>query len=97
MEKFRCENKKESWVGHIRYVKNYGSHYEMYVESRSGLLITFGEISSGNFLCVPNFNVGCELAELRDRFWNKERLIPILGEIDGITVAEALYTVSHLI
>ena len=97
MEKFRCKNKRESWVGHIRYMKNHGSHYEMYVESRSSLMIIFGETSSGNFLCVPNFNVGCELAELRDLFWNKERLTSVLGEIDGITVAEALYTVSKLI
>jgi len=97
MEEFRCENKTESWVGYIKYIKNYGSHYEIYVESRSGLLIIFGETSSGNFLCIPNFNVGCELAGLSDRFWNQERLISILGEIDGITVTEALYTVSNLI
>ena len=97
MDKFKCKNKKESWAGHIRYIKNHGSHYEMYVESRSSLMIIFGETSSGNFLCVPNFNVGCELVELSDRFWNKERLTSVLGEIDGITVEEALYTVSKLI
>lgn len=97
MNVFQCENKKESWQGHIRYLKNYGSHYEMYVESRSVLIITFGKTSSGNFLCIPNINVGCELGALKDRFWNKERLISVLGKIDGITVEEALHTVSDLI
>lgn len=97
MEKFRCKTKKESWVGHISYLKNYGSHYEMYVESRSSLIVTFGETRSGNFLCIPNFNVGCELVHLRDRFWNKERLISLLGEVDGTTVEEALNVARGLI
>ncbi len=97
MEKFRCKNKRETWIGHIRYMKNHGSHYEMYIESRSSILIIFGKKSSGNFLCVPDFNVGCELVELRDRFWNKERITSILGEVDGTTVEEALYTIRNRI
>ncbi len=94
---FSCENKGELWCGQIKYIKNYGSHYEMRVEARSGITIIFGETISGNFLCVPAFNVGCELAYLKDKFWNSERLIYILGEVDGITVAEALSYVSDYI
>jgi len=97
IDEFRCKNEKESWTGHIKYLKNHGSHYEMCVESRSGLLVIFGKTSSGNFLCAPNYNVGCELVDLRNRFWNKDRLISILGEIDGITIAEALYVANDLI
>lgn len=97
MNRFECENEREKWIGEIKYIKNYGSHYEMYVEGRSGLLVIFGEQSSGNFLCIPNFNVGSELSHLTDRFWNTERLTPIIGEVDAITIAEALYEVNNLI
>lgn len=94
---FSCENDKEKWLGEIKYIKNYGSHYEMLIESRSSLLVQFGETSSGHFACIPDFEAGCALACLDDRFWNSERLIRVLGEIDGITVSEALYKASKLI
>jgi|LGVF01.2.fsa_nt_gb hypothetical protein len=61
MDKFRCKSKTDSWISHIRYLKYYGSHYEMYIESCSGLIVTFDETSSGIFLCVPIFNIDCEL------------------------------------
>ena len=94
---FICKNDTEQWRGEIKYIKNYGSHYEMCIESRSSLVVQFGETSAGNFLCVPAFGVGSELAGLSDRFWNSEHLIRVLGEIDGITVSEALYEVSKMI
>lgn len=94
---FPCRNEEELWYGVITYIENYGSHYEMHIESRSALTVIFGKTNVGNFLCIPAFNVGSELAELRDTFWNTERLISILGEVDGITVAEALYYISDTI
>lgn len=43
---------------------------------------------------MPDHAVGCHLSDLEDKFWNTEQLIPILGEVDGITVAQALYTLA---
>lgn len=97
MIEFKCKNDEEEWYGRIYNIDNYGNHYEMRVESRSGLQVIFGCSSGGNFICLPDFNVGCHLAHLRDRFWNQERLISIMGEVDGITIAEALYHVYGLI
>jgi len=97
MIEFKCENAKEKWYGRIEKIDKYGTHYEMRVESRSELQVIFGCSSGGNFICLPDFNLGCHLAHLKDRFWNQEKLVSILGEVDGITITEALYNVHDLI
>ena len=30
----------------------------------------FGSQINGHFLCIPNWNIGCELASYNDRYWN---------------------------
>lgn len=86
--------KTEVWKGDITTFKNYGSHYEIRIESRSGILVLFGKTSSGGFACMPDFGVGCYLTDLKDKFWNTEKLVEVLGKIDGITVASALYALA---
>lgn len=97
MIEFNCTNTSETWTGKINYLKDYGNHYEMRIESRSGIDVIFGCSSAGNFVCIPNFNVGCHLAHLKDKFWNQEKLTSILGEVDGITLTEALYNIYDLL
>jgi len=95
---FECVKKTgkrtESWKGYITDFKNYGSHYEIKIESRSGILVLFGKTSYGGFACIPDFGAGCHLTNLKDKFWNTEKLTKILGNIDGITVACALYELA---
>lgn len=95
--KFKCERnihgkstRKEHWDGEISSYENYGSHYELVINSRSRLVVLLGKTSCGNFACIPDFGVGCHLSHLDDIFYNTERLCKILGKIDGITVANAL-------
>ncbi len=97
MIEFNCNSDAETWTGKINYLKDYGNHYEMRIESRSGLHVIFGCSSNGNYICVPDFNVSCYLAHLKDRFWNQEKLTSLLGEVDGITLAEALFNAYDLI
>lgn len=82
--------RSERWAGRIKSLKKVGSNYEFMIESRSSIYVVFGQTSKGYFVCIPDFEVGCHLVDLRDSFWNKERLIHVLGKIDGITVATAL-------
>lgn len=91
---FECTDNDRKWTGKITYFKEYGTHYEIKIESRSGILVLYGKTSQGNFVCIPDFHVGCHLASPRDRFWNTEQLTRVLGNVDGITVANALYTLS---
>jgi len=98
---FECENKTnhqvERWKGKIIELKNHGNHYEMRIESRSGLLVIFGKSTQGGFACMPDFGVGCHLVDLKDVFWNTEKLTEVLGKVDGITVASALYSIADKI
>ena len=92
---FNCElkrkNELEKWQGRIKFIKDYGSHYEIFIESRSSIMLTFGKTSRGGFACAPDYNVGCHLVDLKDLFWNTEKLSNILGKVDGLTAARALY------
>lgn len=92
---FKCEMKVDddvqTWSGCIKRYVNYGSHYEIFIESRSSILILFGRSSSGGFACMPDFQAGCHLISLDDVFWNTEKLTAVLGKVDGITAATALY------
>ena len=90
----RIGRKLEKWNGIVTNLINYGSHYEMKIESRSGIVVTFGQTSQGGFACCPDFGAGCHLVDLKDKFWNTEKLCEVLGKVDGTTVAEALYTLA---
>lgn len=98
---FICVNKTgrrtERWSGKIVIFKNHGTHYELWVESRSSILVIFGKTTQGWFACMPDFGAGCHLVNFSDKFWNTEKLTKVLGKVDGITVASALLAISdHL-
>ena len=44
---------------------------------------------------MPDLGAGCHLADLKDKFWNTEKLTKVLGNVDGITVASALYVLAN--
>lgn len=92
--RMKLKNRTETWNGKITNIIAYGKHYELNINSRSGFSIIIGESSTGNFACIPSFEAGCELANLKDIFWNTERLTAVLGKVDGITVAYALNAVA---
>ncbi|MBK5201615.1 MAG: hypothetical protein JJE21_08840 [Spirochaetaceae bacterium] len=98
---FECVNqtkkKKETWTGRITSMINYGSHFEIKIESRSGILVLLGKTTLGNFACMPDFGAGCHLAKLKDKFYSTEKLSNVLGKIDGITVACALAAIADKI
>jgi hypothetical protein len=100
--KFECKLKNdngkiEKWFGEIVSLINYGSHFEMNIQSRSNILVLFGKSKSGNFACIPDWSGGCHLVNYNDLFWNTEKLTQAIGEVDGITVAYALKTVAPLL
>lgn len=89
------ENGIEKWSGLIVNIINHGSHYEMRIESRSGIMVLFGESRSGYFACIPEWEAGCHLAHPSDVFWNTEQLANAMGnKVDAITVACALKAIA---
>jgi hypothetical protein len=86
--------KVENWSGDITNLINYGSHYEMRIESLSGITILFGKTSMGTFACIPDFNAGCHLAELNNEFYSAKKIAGVINPIDAITIAKALNTLT---
>ena len=92
--KFRCHEtigkQLEHWTGMVTRLINYGSHYEISIDSRSGFFFLVGHCVNGSFISIPAFNIGSDLADYSDYFWNNERLSSIMNPVDAATVAEAL-------
>lgn len=59
-----------------------GSHFHLIV----------GKHAYGNYICIPNWDIGTELAALSDTFWNEERLrnYSKMKKVDTCTVVTAL-------
>ena len=95
MNTFICRDNENSWTGAIVNFKKYITHCEFTIQSRSSIMVVFGKTSRGYFACMPDFSSGCHLVNLKDTFWNTERLTEVLGKVDGITVAAALFFLSH--
>jgi hypothetical protein len=100
MSTFICKHKwkrgeTEEWIGQISKVIDFGSHYEIFIQSRSSILVILAKTSYGIFAGIPTFKAGCYISDLNDLFSNKENLIHALkNTVDGITVAYALKTLA---
>ena len=51
----------------------------------------------GNYLCIPNWDVGTELSSLTDLFWNEERLrhYSRMKKADACTIVSALKVLAE--
>lgn len=50
--KLDLDDKVEKWNGRISKIEAYGSHYEIRIESRSGITVLVGKSASSNFACI---------------------------------------------
>lgn len=47
--------------------------YEAFIEAQGlSFHVIFGSQANGNFLCIPNWQLGCELSDYTDKNWNTE-------------------------
>lgn len=71
------------------------SPYELEISARgSSYRVLFGKHTYGNFLCIPNWDIGCELADFSDIYWNTERLSKHLNKADALSIAKALVVIK---
>lgn len=97
---FECINKyktkTERWKGRINSLKIYDEYYEFWIESRSSIHVIIGKTTRGRFACMPDYDAGCHLSNFLDEFWNREKLVRVLGKVDGITVASAVVAIGKM-
>lgn len=92
------DNRKEHWQGEIRLIRYSDTWYEAEITGRGTYFhVIAGKHRYGNYICIPNHDVGSELSGFRDLFWNTERLSGLIKKVDAITVAHGLCHLEELI
>lgn len=56
--------------------------------------VLLGSHLGGNFICIPNWEIGCELASFSDAFWNSEKLSKHINPIDAECIAYSIKKLS---
>ncbi len=76
MMRFRYRDSEgRAHTAEISIIRN-GNPTEMDITTDGWVFhVIAGRHRDGNFVCIPNWNIGSELAGLNDRRWNSERLM----------------------
>jgi|LGVF01.2.fsa_nt_gb hypothetical protein len=65
--------------------------YEINISTNgSSYHILLGSHLGGNFICIPNWEIGCELASYSDIFWNSEKLSNHMNPVDAECIANSI-------
>lgn len=90
---------KQLWTGKIIPLQLESEPYEVEVSARGSYFhLLIGHHAYGNYICIPNMDIGTELASLSDSFWNLERLRNTkLKKVDACSVAYALLELSKYV
>lgn len=99
--KFTCRGSygMKPWDGTILPLK-LTDPFEVEVTARGSTFhLIVGHHQYGQYICIPNWNIGTQLASLTDRFWNYERLTAYteLDTVDAYSIVSALVVLSKLI
>lgn len=98
---FECILKKgkkvERWQSSVEYINDNGSFCEVFVSSRSSIRLIVGYGKWGNFVCIPDWNVGTSLADFKNLSWNSEKLSGLIGKVDGVTAATVINGIADII
>lgn len=85
------------WECTVELIDQHDAFYEAIIEGKgSSFHVIVGPQINGNFLCIPNWQIGCELASLSDVFWNSEQISQHLNQIDTKTVALGLMQLQNI-
>jgi len=97
----QCMEKKElfTWNGTVQLLwPNQSSMIEAEINARGHRFhILTGLHIYGGWLCIPDWNIGCELSCLNDRFWNRSRLqFAGLDIWEASSIADALVAIGRI-
>ena len=92
----KWEPDERRWSGEIKITRRSVSMVEFIIYGRSSCMNGIvGKYMSGQYICIPDINVGCPLSRFSDIFWNKQRLSAHMQEADAVTTAYALKALSE--
>lgn len=95
--KMKEGNRLTCWTGEIQILSCRSGQCEAEINGRGTYFhIIAGRHKYGNYLCVPNHDVGCELSRFGDLFWNTERLSEHMRKVDAITLATGIAEIPKI-
>lgn len=81
----------QGWLGEVMVKSHSICMAELIIYGRGSCMnAVAGKYRNGQYICIPDINVGCPLSGLSDIFWNRERLSVHMNETDAAAVAHAL-------
>ena len=95
--KSRVNSRSASWKGRLRIIKR-GDPCEADVQARgSSFHILLGSHMYGNYICVPEWNIGTGLSYYEDVFWNEEHLRSLgnVKKADAVSLACAIKCIGE--
>lgn len=96
MIKYECKKEDQRWSCGIHMLKS-TEPYEMNLDVNGNRYhIIAGSHGHGNYICIPNWSIGSELASFNDTFWNTEQLSRQMNEKDAIGISEGLKLVHEI-
>ena len=79
---YKCRYKNSAWTITIDDVWSHHDYTEFTVQGRGSRIRCYiGRGHIERWICFPEINKSCGLAELTDTFWNMEKLADILGNL----------------
>ena len=88
------------WTGEIKNTFTAENTIEAEVTARSSYFhIILGHHRFGNYLCIPNWGIGIEMAGFDDKFWTMEKLsnnYPAVSKADIISIVDAVAEIGLL-
>lgn len=88
----------ETWKGTICPMQPFDPvDYEVCARD-SMFHIILGCYSGGHYLCIPNWNIGIDIVDADDCFWNFGHLTsayPNLNRVDAVSIVNALAAIKH--
>jgi len=105
IHEYKCnlttERKSSVWTGEIQNARITSEQIDADVVARGSYFrMIVGKSSKGNYLCVPNWNIGIQLANWTDYHWNYERLTnayPKINRCDATSIISAIREMANLI
>ena len=89
----------ENKSGSIILVSIKGHPYESVVKTDDcSFDLIFDKHNDGNFLCIPDWHVGCELSDLSDMDWNLHSILETqqIDFEDATAITEALKIINGM-
>lgn len=94
----KIDSKLKNWIAEITNCKGNEKQCEFEVQSRGSYYhVIIEKHDYGNYVCIPNWEVGCELADYSDTFWNTERLSNHLRIADAVTIVTAIKEIQKFL